>query len=53
MKLTHLMMREDLLVAFLTNNLTAQQVAVWNEFAAARLNPVFQARGYSVYQLHG
>jgi 4-amino-4-deoxy-L-arabinose transferase-like glycosyltransferase len=52
-KLTHLMMREDLLAAFLTNNLTADQAKVWNEFAATRLKPSFRARGYSVYQLHG
>ncbi len=53
MKLTHLMTREDLLATFLTNNLTADQARLWNEFAATRLNRVFRARGYSVYQLHG
>jgi hypothetical protein len=52
MKLTHLMMRDDLLAAFLTGNLTPAQAVVWNDFAATRLKPMFQARGYSVYQLH-
>ena len=53
MSLTHLMMREDLLAAFLSNNLTADQVALWNEFVLTRLKPMFRERGYSVYQLHG
>ena len=53
LNLTHLMMREDLLAAFLSNNLTADQAALWNTFAATRLKPMFRERGYSVYQLHG
>jgi len=52
-KITHLLMREDLLARFLTNNLTAAQARLWNAFAASRLTPVFRERGYSVYQLHG
>ena len=52
-KITHLLMREDLLAAFLTNNLTAEQARRWNVFAASRLTPVFRERGYSVYQLNG
>jgi hypothetical protein len=51
--ITHLMMREDLLAAFLNNNLTPDQARVWNEFAMTRLQPVFRERGYSVYQLYG
>jgi 4-amino-4-deoxy-L-arabinose transferase-like glycosyltransferase len=51
--ITHLLMREDLLAAFLNNNLTSDQAKIWNEFALNRLTPVFRERGYSVYQLHG
>ncbi len=52
-KITHLLMREDLLAAFLTNNLTPDQAQRWHEFAVNRLKPVFRERGYSVYQLNG
>jgi hypothetical protein len=51
MNITHLMMREDLLTAFLSNNLTADQAKLWNELAMTRLKPMFRERGYSVYQL--
>jgi hypothetical protein len=51
--ITHLLMREDLLAAFLNHNLTSDQARIWNEFALNRLTPVFSERGYSVYQLHG
>ena len=47
------MMREDLLAAFLTNNLNPDQAQRWHEFAVNRLKPVFRERGYSVYQLNG
>ena len=52
-KITHLLMREDLLAAFLTNNLNPDQAQRWHEFAVNRLKPVFRERGYSVYQLNG
>lgn len=52
-QITHLMAREDLLARFLINNLTADQVRLWSEFATGRLKLVFRARGYAVYQLHG
>jgi len=53
MHISHLMLREYLLAAFLSNNLTADQAKLWNEFAATRLTPVFRERGHSVYQLNG
>jgi hypothetical protein len=53
MNVTHLMVRDDLLTTFLSNNLTADQARLWNEFAATRLKPMFRARSYSVYQLNG
>jgi len=52
-KITHLMMREDILTEFLTHNLTAPQAALWNQFAQSWLALKFRDRGHSVYQLHG
>ena len=52
-QITHLMVREDLLAGFLSNNLTAEQARLWNEFAASRLQLNFRERGYAVYQLNG
>jgi hypothetical protein len=51
--ITHLMVREDLLTAFLTNNLTPVQAALWNRFAETRLRLSFRDRNYAVYQIHG
>ena len=51
--ITHLMVREDLLTKFLTENLTPEQAAIWNVFAQRRLALDFRDRGYAVYQLHG
>jgi hypothetical protein len=53
MHISHLMLREYLLAAFLSNNLTTDQAKLWNEFAVTRLTPVFRERGHSVYQLNG
>ena len=52
-QITHLMVREDLLADFLSNNLTADQARLWNEFAASRLQLNFRERGHAVYQLNG
>jgi hypothetical protein len=52
-QITHLMIREDLLAEFLGNNLTAKQVALWNQFAQSRLELKYRDRGHSVFQLHG
>jgi hypothetical protein len=51
--ITHLMVREDLLTRFLTNNLTPNQTSLWNEFAMTRLRLLFRDRGHAVYQLDG
>ncbi len=51
--ITHLMVREDLLTAFLTNNLTPAQAALWNRFAETRLRLGFRDRNHAVYQIHG
>ena len=51
--LTHLLAREDLLNRFLTNNLNSEQLRRWSSFARLHLQPLFRARGYSVYQIHG
>jgi len=47
------MIREDLLTEFLSHNLTAEQAAVWNQFAQSRLILNFRDRGHAVYQVHG
>jgi hypothetical protein len=50
--LTHLLIREDLLVKFFRDNLTPAQQSLWNRFALQHLRGVFRDRGYSVLQLH-
>ena len=52
-QITHLMLREDLLTGFLSNNLTADQVRLWNDFAASRLRLNFRQGGYAVYEMNG
>jgi 4-amino-4-deoxy-L-arabinose transferase-like glycosyltransferase len=49
--LTHLMLREDLLIRFLTDNLMPDQDRLWNEFATTRLRLAFRERGYAVYEI--
>lgn len=50
---THLLVREDLLQRFLNDNLAPEQSRLWGIFAQRHLQGLFQARGYSVYQIHG
>jgi Dolichyl-phosphate-mannose-protein mannosyltransferase len=52
-QITHLIVREELLVDFLTHNLTPTQADVWSQFAQSRLTLNFRDRGHAVYQLHG
>ncbi len=52
-QITHLLIREDLLTGFLSNNLTAEQAHLWNEFVASRLRLNFRDQGHAVYQLNG
>jgi hypothetical protein len=51
--ITHLMIREELLVRFLSNNLSPHQHILWNRFVAEHLHARFRARGYALYQLDG
>jgi hypothetical protein len=51
--ITHLMVRTDLLVRYLGENLPPAKLALWNEFAARQLSLNFHERGYALYQLHG
>lgn len=51
--ITHLMVRENLLVRFLNNNLNQSQQIVWNGFVTQQLRPRFRDRGYALYQLDG
>ena len=52
-QITHLMVREDLLMKFLTHNLTSTQAAVWNHFVQSGLVLEFRDHGHSVYRVHG
>jgi hypothetical protein len=52
-EITHLMVREDLLARFLTNNLSRNQSTLWNEFAMNRLRLLFRDGRHAVYQLDG
>jgi hypothetical protein len=49
--ITHLMVREDLLVRFLNNNLSPDRQVAWNGFVAEHLHARFRDRGYALYQL--
>lgn len=51
--LTHLLVRDNLLEAFLNNNLTTEQKKLWVSFANGHLKRLFHSRGYSVYQIYG
>jgi hypothetical protein len=51
--ITHLMVREELLVRFLNNNLDARQRLLWNRFVAEHLHVQLRDRGYALYQLDG
>jgi hypothetical protein len=51
--LTHLLVREELLRRFLGTNLTSEEQALWSSFANHHLKRLFQARGYSLYEIHG
>jgi hypothetical protein len=45
------MIREDLLIRFLTDNLMPDQGRMWNDFATTRLRLAFRERGYAVYEI--
>jgi 4-amino-4-deoxy-L-arabinose transferase-like glycosyltransferase len=49
--ITHLMLREDLLIRFLSENLTPDRGRIWNDFATTRLRLAFRERGYAVYEI--
>jgi hypothetical protein len=52
-RLTHFVIREDLLQRYLATNLTPQQQQVWQSFARRHLKGLFSGRGFSLYQIHG
>jgi hypothetical protein len=51
--LTHLLVRDELLIRFLRDNLDPAQQRLWDAFATNHLKNLFRDRGYSVLQLHG
>jgi hypothetical protein len=50
--LTHLLVRDELLIRFLRDNLDPAQQRLWDAFTANHLKSLFRDRGYSVLQLH-
>jgi hypothetical protein len=52
-QLTHLLVRDELLIRFLSDNLTPTQQRIWDGLNSAHLTPLFHRNGYSVLQLHG
>ena len=51
--LTHLLVRDELLIRFLRDNLDPAQQQLWDAFAIKHLKNLFRDRGHSVLQLHG
>jgi len=51
--LTHLLVRDNLLLRFLRDNLDPPQQRLWDAFVAHHLKSLFSDRGYSVLQLYG
>jgi hypothetical protein len=52
-QLTHLLVRDDLLIRFLRDNLDPDQKRLWDAFASHHIHSLFRQQGYSVLQLHG
>ena len=52
LRLTHLLVRDELLIRFLRDNLKPAQHRLWDAFTANHLEILFRERGYSVLQLH-
>jgi hypothetical protein len=52
LRLTHLLVRDELLIRFLRDNLQPAQQRLWDAFTANHLKTLFRERGYSVLQLH-
>ncbi|MBI2230122.1 MAG: glycosyltransferase family 39 protein [Deltaproteobacteria bacterium] len=52
-RLTHLLVREELLVRFLRDNLSPAELSIWDGFASGHLQGLFHSNGYSVVQIHG
>jgi len=52
-RLTHLLVREELLVRFLRDNLSPAELSIWDDFVSGHLQGRFRSNGYSVVQIHG
>jgi 4-amino-4-deoxy-L-arabinose transferase-like glycosyltransferase len=51
--LTHLLVRDELLIRFLRDNLEPTQQRIWDGLASGHLTTLFRGNGYSVLQFHG
>lgn len=51
--ITHLLTRDELFARFMVNNLSPEQLSVWNSFAREHLRGLFNVQGYSVFGIYG
>ncbi len=51
--LTHLMVRTNLLLSYLKNNLTAENSGMWNGFVRDHVQTLYQDESYAVLEIHG
>lgn len=51
--ITHLLIRDELFARFMVNNLSPEQLSVWNSFAREHLRGLFNVQGYSVFGIYG
>ena len=51
--LTHLMVRTNLLLSYLKNNLTAENSGMWNGFVRGHVQTLYQDESYAVLEIHG
>ncbi|MCH6545757.1 MAG: phospholipid carrier-dependent glycosyltransferase [Deltaproteobacteria bacterium] len=50
--ITHLLLRHDLFLRFLNDNLMPSQIEEWNRFGERYVFPLFRQGRYGVYELH-
>jgi len=51
--ITHIASADPLLLDYVRNNLTDQEYARWQQFAAAHLRPLFERNGVALYEMVG
>ena len=51
--MTHLVIRDELFTRFAATNLSPDEIGIWNSFARGHLRGLFNAQGYSVFEIRG